>query len=165
MINLSSENLIFHLFIAIPTFFVLRWLLSRFIKQKTIKLITAFMATIVLTPFLYLMGVSIFFSLLFQEPSRKFDQNAWLANKTKRYQMAEDMINRKLLIGKDTNQVKNMLGHSTKTSQYKRRTDTLTEYTYDLGMGGGGLGFQLNYLTIKFNKGLVISVEQQTVSD
>lgn len=162
MMYLTSENLMFHILISIPTFFVLLWLFSKFIKQKTYKFIATFLLTIVMTPFLYLGAVAIFFSILFHEPTRNFDKNSWLLDETKRYEMADNIINKKQLIGKDTNQIKALLGDT--PLKYPESANQVT-WTYDMGMGGGGLGFLFHSLGVKFKDNRVILVEHYEIKD
>jgi hypothetical protein len=74
--------------------------------------------------------------------------------------MAGNIIKSKILIGKDTSQVKQMLGEPTWTNA---RTQN---WTYDMGTGGGGLGFLFHNLDLKLdNKGKVTSVEHIEIPD
>jgi nicotinic acid mononucleotide adenylyltransferase len=43
-------------------------------------------------------------------PRKDFDQTKWQTDKKDRFQMANDIIKTNMLVGKDTNQVKQILG-------------------------------------------------------
>ena len=73
--------------------------------------------------------------------------------------MANNIIKSKMLIGNDTNQIKQMLGEPT------RSAGTTVQWTYDMGMGGGGLGFIFHSLLVKFKNQKVFSVEHGKISD
>ena len=155
----TTENLLFHIILAIPVFFIILWLTGKFIKSKQYKYITAGIITILLTPILYIGAVTIFFSILFHEPTRKFDKNIWLSNTTKRFQMSDNIIDSKLLIEKDTNQIKQILGDPT------WRNDSLNKWTYNMGSGGGGLGFLFHSLNVSFLNGKATKVEHFEIKD
>lgn len=98
-------------------------------------------------------------------PSQDFNKSQWLTDKEGRFQMAGDIISSKMLIGKDTNQVKQMLGEPTWGSGSTWRPDTINTWGYNMGMGGGGLGFMLHNLIIKFDKEKVVAVEHAIIRD
>lgn len=66
--------------------------------------------------------------------------------------MANSIIDSKILIRKDTNQVKQILGKPTLQNDFTK------EWIYDMGMGGGGLGFLFHNLIFKFNSYRVTAV-------
>lgn len=98
-------------------------------------------------------------------PIKDFDKTQWLTDKESRFQMAGDIINSKMLVGKDTNQVKQILGEPTWGSNSTWRPDTTNTWTYDRGMGGGGLGFMFHNLVIKFDTGKVGAVDHAKIRD
>ena len=73
--------------------------------------------------------------------------------------MALDLIDSKLLMGKDTNQVKQLLGDPTFGMNNEN------SYIYDMGFGGGGLGFMFHHLIVKFESNKVVSVEHAKIRD
>jgi len=156
---LSTGNLLFHIIIAIPVFFIVLWLTRKFQKNKEYNYITASIITTLLTPVLYIGAVTIFFSILFHEPARNFDKETWLSNKAKRFQMSDNIIKSKLLIEKDTAQIKQILGDPT------WRHDSLNKWGYDMGMGGGGLGFLFHNLTVSLENGKAVKVEHFEIKD
>jgi hypothetical protein len=73
--------------------------------------------------------------------------------------MAYDIINKKMLIDKDSNQVKLILGNP--DWRYKPKN----QWVYEMGSGGGGLGFVFNNLYISFEHNKVDSVKHIRVQD
>ena len=159
MLFISSENIIFLIIIALPTFFILRWLLKKLIKNDHYRIVSTWAGTLILTPFLYLGAIFIFFSILFHEPEKDFERSTWIADSTHRYQMAGDIINSKILIGKDQNQLIQILGYP--THEYPQRN----QWNYEMGCGGGGLGFMIHSLEVNFDKNKVISVYHGKIKD
>jgi hypothetical protein len=64
-----------------------------------------------------------------------------------------------MLVGKDTNEVKSLLG----VPSYRENAGQF--WNYDMGQGGGGLGFLFHSLKISFNKGQVSTVMHVQISD
>ena len=73
--------------------------------------------------------------------------------------MAGDIIESKMLIGKDAKQVRQILGDPT----WGMSTDS--SYTYDMGFGGGGLGFMFHRLLVKFDAKKVLSIDHVKIRD
>ncbi len=69
-------------------------------------------------------------------PSKNFNKSQWLTDKEGRFQMASAIIESKMLIDKDTIQIKQILGEPTWGG------DTTHVWTYDMGFGGGGYVFR-----------------------
>lgn len=162
MLNLSFDNIGFHIIIAIPTFFILRWLLKKIIKIKRYRIITTWILTLLLTPLLYLGAAIILFSILFHVPSKKFDKISWRYDTGKRFQMSDDIIKSEILIGKDTTQIKDFLGDT--HQKYQDSSKQLT-WIYEMGEGGGGLGFLFHSLGITFKDNKAILVQHFEIKD
>jgi hypothetical protein len=60
---------------------------------------------------LYVIYAFFFLSVTFYEKKAAFNSSAWLANREKRIEMLDDLVDRKLLESRDTNAVIGMLGH------------------------------------------------------
>jgi hypothetical protein len=150
---------IIHLFISIPTYIVLYLIFQKRIADKLKRNIITVFSTIVLTPFIYTWLIITFFSLLFYEPKMKFDQTIWEENKNERYQMGEDLVKSKILIGKDTSDVKLLLGQPTWKDSLNR------SWTYDMGTGSSGFSLIFHSLTLNFNKSQVMQVEHSETKD
>ena len=82
-----------------------------------------------------------------------------MSNPHDRYQMADDIISDKILIGKNSNQVKQLLGKSNLVRA------TPKQWEYDMGMGGGGLGFTFHKLAVTFNQDTVATVSWVRIDD
>lgn len=163
--GLSIEVYFILLIIAIPTFLFSRWLLKKYIKSDRTRKIATWSATFIGTPIIYVGLIMFYMFGLTYTPRRDFDKSKWLTDREGRFQMAGDIISSKMLVSKDTNQVKQMLGEPTWGSDSKWRLDTINTWTYDMGMGGGGLGFLFHYLIIKFDKENVVAVEHSKIRD
>ena len=152
--GLSIEVYFILLIIAIPTFFFWRWLLKKYIKVDRTRKIATWSATLIGTPIIYVGLIILFFFGMTYTPSKDFEKSEWLTDKEGRFQMADDIIESKMLIGKDTTLVKQILGEPTWGG------DTTKVWSYDMGFGGGGLGFLFHQLNLKLDsKGKVTSVE------
>ena len=162
MLNVSFENIGFYIIIAIPTFFILRRLLKKIIKTDLFRNITTLILTLLLTPLLFFGVVYTFLFILFHEPSRKFDKTSWQSESGKRFQMADDIIKRKILIGKDTTQIKDLLGD---TNQKFQDSSKQLHWTYEMGEGGGGLGFLFHSLEINFKNNKTVTIQHSEIRD
>jgi NADH:ubiquinone oxidoreductase subunit 5 (subunit L)/multisubunit Na+/H+ antiporter MnhA subunit len=157
--SLSIEGYIIALTIAFPTFFFLKWLFKKFIKPSNTQKPVTWLTTLLLVPVIYEVIVSVFFIILFHEPNIDFDKSKWTVDRENRFKMAKNIIDSEILIGKDTNQIKQLLGNP-----YLRNASSKA-WNYDMGTGGGGLGFLFHTLYIKFDKNKVASVLHQEVKD
>ncbi|MCF1717042.1 hypothetical protein L0U88_20535 [Flavihumibacter sp. RY-1] len=163
--GLSIEVYFFLVIIAIPTFLFWRWLLKKYIKGDRTRKIATWSATLIGTPIIYVGLIILFMFGMTYTPSRNFDKSEWLTDRERRFQMAGDIITSKMLLNKDTNQVKQILGEPTWGSDSTWRQDTINIWTYEMGMGGGGLGFLFHNLIIKFDKEKVAAVEHTEIRD
>lgn len=157
--GLSIEVYFIVFIITIPTYFFLNWLFKKFIKNKNIRKITTWLTTLVMVPIIYQVVILLFIFALVYEPNKDFDKSRWLTDKQNRFQMANNIIDSKMLINKDTNEVKRLLGNPV------LQTDSSRTWNYDMGMGGGGVGFLFHTLIIKFGRNKVTSVFHQKVED
>ena len=155
---MSTEALIITLIIAIPTFFVLRWILKRFIKDKKIRNWCTAIGTIILVPILYLGLIIAFFSYLFYEPQYDFEKERWFADKNTRFEMRDDLVNSEILNGKTKSEIIELIGKS-------ESADSTEIWTYDLGMSGAGFGWQFNSLQLTFENGKVSDVKKIEIAD
>jgi len=92
------------------------------------------------------------------QPHYPFDKTAWHQDKQKRYQIADDLVNKKILLRKDTAYVRSLLG----APEYR---NTISEWEYDAGAGAAGLGFTFHFLNLNIQDGKVISVTHGWVRD
>src|SRR5687767_12244339 len=121
---------------GIGNFIFWAFILKKFIKDKHRRIILTWFATIALTPLMYLAFISVLIFSFSYVPDRDFDRKDWMSDRISRHEMADDLIDNKMLIGKDTNYLKQLL------DEPRLRTDTT--WSYDMGAGGGGLGFRFH---------------------
>lgn len=158
--DLSIEVYFILLFIFIPTFLFWQWMLKKYIKTDKTRKITTWLATLIMMPIIYFGLIILLTFWMSYTPSKNFDKTQWLADKKERYQMADDIIESNMLIGKDTSLVKQILGEPL------WRDETAKQCTYDMGSGGGGLGFLFHNLVLNLDKkGIVISVKHIKIRD
>ena len=155
---MSPEVPIIILIIAIPTFFILRWILKRFIQNKKTRNLTSIAGTIIIAPILYLILIFAFFSYLFYEPQYDFDKEQWFADKHSRYEMRDDIVESGILKGKSQSEIVEIIGKP-------ESNDSIDLWQYDLGMSGAGFGWQFNYLKLTFENGKVTNVEKIEIVD
>lgn len=157
--GLSIEVYIILLLISIPTYFFWRSVFKKRITDKKKRIISALVSTIVLTPIIYVGLIGIFIYYITREPSSDFDKSKWLTDREGRFAMGDEIVKSKILLGKDTNQVKQLLGQPT-------WQDSLNvTWTYDMGNGGGGLGFLFHNLSVQFDKAKVVKVDHIRIKD
>jgi len=143
-VQLSIENIIIQLIIAIFLFLIVyrifnKWIVS--LKRKVLAIV----ACLALTPFIYLGILYLFFFAISYEPDRDFSKETWMREPFKRYYMADDLINHKILNEKDSNTIKQLLGAP------DVRRPQVTQWEYGMGEGSGGLGFMFHSLIINFD--------------
>lgn len=157
--GLSIEVYFILLLISIPTYFFWHWAFKKRIADKSKRNVLALVFTFILTPIIYLGFIWILIYLISREPSSDFDKSKWLADREGRFAMVDDIVKSKILLGKDTNQIKQLLGQPT-------WQDSLNiSWTYDMGMGGGGLGFLFHSLAVQFDKAKVVRVDHIRIKD
>jgi len=159
LFGISFEVYIICLLIAVTTFLFCSRLLKKFIKANETRRLVAWIIALVATPFIYLGLIALLLFGITYTPGRDFDKAQWLTDKEGRYQMAGDLINSNMIIGKDISQVKEILGEPTWS------IDSSNSCVYDMGFGGGGLGFMFHNLVIRFSKGKAVSVEHMKIRD
>lgn len=136
---MSAEVPVIIVLIAIPTFFILGWILKRFIKNKQTRNWTLIAGTVIIAPLLYLVFVLAFFSYLSTEAQYEFNKEKWFADKHSRFEMRDDIIESKILIGKSKSEIIDLIGKP-------ESKDTTELWKYYLGMSEAGFGVQINYL-------------------
>lgn len=114
--------------------------------------------TLIATPLIYFALIRLLMFWITYTPSRDFDKVQWHKDREGRFQMAGDIIQSKMLLGKDTSQVKQILGDAV-------WGNSDSTFVYDMGFGGGGLGFMFHHLIVKFENNKVVSVEHAKIRD
>ncbi len=152
--TISSENWYFYLIIGLLTYFFLKWIFGKFIKEKSPKNLLSFFSAIIITPFIYNTLIVIFFSLLFYEhhPDIKFNKDKWDTNLYERFEMRKNIVESNILLGKTKKEVVKILGLIGKV-------DSSSRITYDMGSEDDGLmGIKMHILTIDFKNNHVNKV-------
>jgi hypothetical protein len=161
----SIEVYIICFIIAIAIFLISRLFLKRSIKNSRNRTILTWAITIVATPLIYISLIVILIFWISYTPSRSFDKSKWLSNQDQRFEMAGDLISSKMLMSKDTSEVKQILGSLSGRYDATSEAELQAYWIYDMGMGGGGLGFMFHNLIVKFHNNKVIAVEHRKIRD
>lgn len=151
---MSPEVPIIVLILAIPTYFICKWLMTRLkVGNKRNRKFLAIIPTVILSPIIYVGLVMIWIFSISYYPTSDFDKNEWNSNVEERFIMSEDIIESEILIGKTREEVIQMLGNDFITNNE-------SEITYELGHVPGLFNIDPDYLDIKLENGKVISVNQ-----
>lgn len=96
----------------------------------------------------------LFISLFVQcKQEHKFDKEIWFNQPEKRYMLVNDLINSKILLGKNKNQVKLLL-----TDDCKYCNNTSDAWMYYLGEGNNNEDFKWEVLDVEFKSDKVINL-------
>ena len=139
--------------LAVPTFFIWRWLLKKIIKRYRTRIITTWIVTIIFTPIIYIRLILLVLFGMEYYPNRDFDMNEWLANKEHRYEYSKDIISSKMLIGKTKNEIRKILGD-------EGNLDSSDDWYYNLGYRPQLLNIDPDSMHINFKHGKVVEVFQ-----
>lgn len=151
---MSAEVPIIVLILAIPTYFICKWLMTRLkVGNKRNRKFLAMIPTVILSPLIYVGLVMIWISSISYYPTSEFDKNEWNSNVEERFKMSEDIIESEILIDKTREEVIQMLGNDFITNNESK-------ITYELGYVPGLFNIDPDYLDIKLENGKVISVNQ-----
>jgi|TARA_B110000483_G_C17974263_1_gene457129 hypothetical protein len=151
---MSPEVPIIVLILAIPTYFICKWLMTRLkVGNKKTRKFLAIIPTVILSPIIYVGLVMIWIFSISYYPTSDFDKDEWNSNVKERFIMSEDIIESEILIGKTREEVIQMLGNDFITNNE-------SEITYELGHVPGLFNIDPDYLDIKLENGKVISVNQ-----
>src|SRR4030095_168385 len=116
ILGMSVEVYFFLLILGVPTFFVWRWFLKKFIINNRTRKIATWTATIIATPLIYSGIIMLWLFSMSYYPTHDFDKEKWSANKEKRYELSGDNIESKMLIGKTKSEVRQILGDEGNTA-------------------------------------------------
>lgn len=153
LFGVSIEVYFILLILGIPIFFFWSWLLKKFIKVDKARKIATWSATILVTPLIYVEIIMLWLFIISYHPNHNFDKEKWVANKEKRYELSDDIIDNRILIGKTKSEVRQLLGNEGNTNE--------SDYWhYYLGFRPGFLNIDPDVLDIQFKDGKVIKVGQ-----
>ena len=149
-----SVEVYFILFIlAIPMFFLWKWIFKRYFKNDKKRKVASLIATLIVTPIIYFVIVFLTIMSWCYYPESDFDKQKWSLNKEKRFELSEDIIESKMLIGKTKTEVYQLLGEEGNSIERDR-------WEYYLGFVPGIANIDPDYLEIEFKNGRVVSVVQ-----
>jgi amino acid transporter len=152
--GLDYSVFIINLIIAIPTFFILRWTLKKFIKEDdSLRKLITWGGTIILTPIIYVGLIVAFVFYISYYPTEDFNETTWRTEKEKRYEMTKDIIENDLLIGKTKEEIVKILGDD----YFKYNED---HWGYEVGFVPGLFNIDPDVLDIHFKDDKVESVGQ-----
>jgi hypothetical protein len=152
--GLSIEVYFILIALGIPTFFFWRWLFKKYIRVDKTRKIWTWLATILLTPCIYIGIILLWIFSVSYYPNRDFDKQKWFDDKDKRYELSKDIIGSKMLIGKSKVQVRQLLGDEADNK------DSLNVWTFGLGIRPELFNIDDSYLQVEFDNEKVINVEQ-----
>ena len=152
--QLSPEVPIIILILAIPIYFICKWIIKRlnFGTKKSRRLI-AVIPTLILSPIVYVGIILLWIFSISYYSTSDFDQKEWNSNIEERYKMSEDIIESKMLIGKTKNEIIESLGEGYSSNSGK-------SLTYELGMVPGLFNIDPDYLEINFKNGIASTAIQ-----
>ena len=152
---MSYEVLIIILLLTIPTYIFSNWVVKKNnIEDKRNRRIYSAIATIIISPIIYVFLVFSFFMYISYYPSKDFDKSEWNTNIETRYEYSEDIIESKILIGKTKEQVIELLGVNYLSSSNDNQIE------YELGYVPGLFNIDPDFLQIKLQDNKVIEVYQ-----
>jgi hypothetical protein len=153
LFGVSIEVYFILLVIGILAFFIWSWILKKFIREDETRKIATWTATIITTPLIYVGLILLWLFSMSYYPTYDFDKQKWITNKDKRYELSEDIIESKMLIGKTKSEVRLLLGED-------GNTDESDYWSYYLGFRPGFANIDPDILDIEFKYGKVIRVGQ-----
>lgn len=160
MKHLSLELLFFLGIVFLFIFFLSRWIIRASSMAKVKKsLLPPIIISFILTPLAYFLYVKVFISVISYEENNRFTKLKWDTEVSKRWTMRKDIVDKKVLIGKDSLEIRALIGDpSVKDS-------TINKWTYNLGSEKAGLGLVFYYMDVKYENGKVKEVKSIDIAD
>ena len=152
ILGLRLDDCLLWLTVAIPSFFLCRWLFRKFIKSNLLVAFAAGIAAVVVIPFLIVALILVGLKINAYYPRDEFNRSRWLADKEKRYELSDDIISKKLLLGKSKAEVEQLLGRENNTQN--------NNWEYYIGFLPGFGAIDPYVLSIEFSSGKVRRVWQ-----
>ena len=142
------------LLIGVFIFFLIKFILKKFkiIPPNRFKVIS-FLIALCLSPIVYSLIVAIYLFSYSGHPQIKFNNNLWYSKIHERYKMSEDIIDSKMLIGKNKEGVIKLLGDDF----YEYNSNHIAYY---LGFVPRAFTIDPDVLDIYFEAGKVKKVNQ-----
>ena len=151
---MSPEVPIIILILAIPTYFICKWVLTKLkVGNDRNRKFFAIIPTVILSPIIYFGLIMIWFFSASYYPTSDFDQNKWNSNVEERYKMSENIIESEMLIGMTKEEIAELLGQDF----YSYNENHIA---FELGFVPGLFNIDPDVLDIYFENGKVIKVKQ-----
>ena len=150
--------------LALIFYLVISKFLKNIIKDNYFRIFIGLIISIMFGIIFYVFSVAGLIYFLTKEKSRDFDKKDWILlnedieKRLHRYEMIDDLIDSRVLIDKDSIQVKELLGKP----NYKNTNENV--WTYEAGTGGG-FGFVDHFLEIYYKKNKVQKIEHKRIQD
>ncbi|RZJ67081.1 MAG: hypothetical protein EOO50_07405 [Flavobacterium sp.] len=119
---------------AVPTYFLVRLLIGKSIVDLRKRKIAVWITTICATPLAIIGTIWFVVWCVSYHPTRDFDRMRWKNDDRHRYELSENLIDSKLLVGKTKQQVIFILGE-------EDNPIASNEWEYDLGLKPSILAF------------------------
>jgi outer membrane protein assembly factor BamE (lipoprotein component of BamABCDE complex) len=153
LFGVSVEVFFILILLVIPTYYICRWLLKKYIQVEKTRKIASWTTTIIATPIIYFGIILLWLFSMSYHPTNDFDKQKWFANKETRYEISEDIIKNKMLIGKTKSEVRQLLGDEGNNNESNH-------WDYYLGFRPGIANIDPDVLDIEFKDGKVFKVGQ-----
>lgn len=150
--------------LALIFYLVISKFLKNNIKDNYFRIFIGLIISIMFGIIFYVFSVAGLIYFLTKEKSRDFEKKDWILlnedieKRLHRYEMIDDLINSKVLINKDSIQVKELIGEP----NYRNKKEGV--WTYEAGTGGG-FGFLDHFLEIYFKKSKVQKLQHKRIQD
>lgn len=152
-------------FLAIIIYTVWLKFFGKHVRNKNYRTLLGLFLSVSIALILYAIFVVGTIYYMTKEKHREFETKEWILigedmnKRLSRFQMVDDLIDRKILIEKDSLALKKILGEPT----WRQEKDN--KWIYEAGTGGG-FGFVDHYLDIYFGTGnKVIRTEHRRIED
>ncbi|MBQ7824465.1 MAG: hypothetical protein IJ338_09925 [Bacteroidaceae bacterium] len=138
------------LVLAVILFFLFRRALRRFKRRDIWSAVCA----VIVSPAIYTLIILAVLFYINSASDRVFDRDWWLNNSNKRYEMAGDIINSGMLLGKTKQEVISLLG----SDYVDSGNNDVSSIGYDLGFSSEAMNLPDKMLNIEFDGDKVINV-------
>jgi hypothetical protein len=139
---MGFDALIINIILAIPIFFLCRFLLRK-TQNNGAKQWKTWLITIVVTPVVYVGIIICWIAYTSYYPRRDFNKSKWETDVETRYEMTDDLIESRQLLSRSKDEVRQLLGEDGMDS-------TSVRWTYYIGFRPGLLNFDPDVLEIEF---------------
>lgn len=142
---------------SIPVYYLIHSLLKKWITNKILRILVLWLLTIVSTPVFFISCIVLFFMVINYYPKHAFTANRWAKEKDTRYEIEDDLIDSKLLIGKSKAEVIQLLeleGNEIKSDSWRYFTGKKP-----------GLNFRSSVLKVDYKAGKVKKADRVVFAD